>query len=614
MNLNPTKFNSSLIRMFKVYTGYLAIGSVAINSLDNLLDIISGYLDFLDPSPSLLNGELWFALWNLMDSVLISSIKWLHKVKDQRSLIRELIMRLYAVTSQLLVNHAMASIFPWNYTIYNHAIISNFNWLKTTDSGIRTQAVYTIKRMLQIAKVMHHEVETKIHLLLWDVTSGKTTTQLSQAEKDSLEHWEQTLDADMLDANNFESEDDCVIVEDMEVNIPVQSIQKKETVKEFYPKPVVKAFVYTVKKPAAKKPCNSKMSKINQMRSEMNNERKSMSLNVVPAKLARTEKIERIENMSKNDYEQDSNIFDHLVRDMTPEKVKRQIKAIVLPNVQVGSIKTHTTADQPKPMKIGNITNIHKKILQWEFPAIETDYPPNFDNQIAEIPNKFDTALQYSNIFEPFLILECWEHLKKAEGENSNEHVSLTLDSTLAVDGFYGIIYNYILILDLSFEGSNYEVRKKANLNENDIIQICMLKAKTGVSLEDKSLNRSSKSCLAKINTIHSLKDTCTVTCRIYPLNIHEIVTSLRPSTQWQCLRIFSLTTVAREYTAITELPLLSLGKEILKPNFRKYKADEVVVESIMNKYKTNRPQSEAIVAAVQQKAGFILIQGPRMT
>jgi hypothetical protein len=57
---------------------------------------------------------------------------------------------------------------------------------------------------------------------------------------------------------------------------------------------------------------------------------------------------------------------------------------------------------------------------------------------------------------------------------------------------------------------------------------------------------------------------------------------------------------------------LLPLCNEILKPNFRKFKPDERIVIDTMNKYKANRPQAEAIVSAVQQKTGFVLIQGPR--
>lgn len=145
-------------------------------------------------------------------------------------------------------------------------------------------------------------------------------------------------------------------------------------------------------------------------------------------------------------------------------------------------------------------------------------------------------------------------------------------------------------------------------------MQICMMKVRTDISVSHADgSNRSNKSCLAKVSSVHTVKGECTLVCRIFPLHIHEIVSSLRPATIWEGLNIFSLTTVAREYTAITELPMLSLSSEILRPNFRKYRPDEKTVTDTMNKYKANRPQAEAIVSAVQQKTGFVLIQGPRM-
>lgn len=150
-------------------------------------------------------------------------------------------------------------------------------------------------------------------------------------------------------------------------------------------------------------------------------------------------------------------------------------------------------------------------------------------------------------------------------------------------------------------------------MNENDIIQICMLKVRADITVSrSDASNRSNKICLAKVSSLHSVKDECTLICRIFPLHIHEIVASLRPTTIWEGLKIFSLTTVTREYTAITELPMLSLSNEIMKPNLRKYRPDDRTVTDTMNKYKANRPQAEAIVAAVQQKTGFVLIQGPR--
>ena len=124
------------------------------------------------------------------------------------------------------------------------------------------------------------------------------------------------------------------------------------------------------------------------------------------------------------------------------------------------------------------------------------------------------------------------------------------------------------------------------------------------------SANGAERKCLALVQNITYQRNEQKVTLRIFPTNLHDIVSSLTPSSTWEVLRIFSLTTVHREYTAITQLPMLSLSQEILRPNFRKHRPEKRAVEDAMVKFQANQPQAEAIISAVHQKTGFVLIQG----
>jgi hypothetical protein len=130
------------------------------------------------------------------------------------------------------------------------------------------------------------------------------------------------------------------------------------------------------------------------------------------------------------------------------------------------------------------------------------------------------------------------------------------------------------------------------------------------MTLLNRSASATERKCLALVQNIVYQKKEQKVTLRIFPKNLHEIVACLTPSSTWEVLRIFSLTTVHREYTAITQLPMLSLSLEILRPNFRKHRPEKEAVERVMLEFQANRPQAEAIVSAVHQKTGFILIQG----
>ena len=90
----------------------------------------------------------------------------------------------------------------------------------------------------------------------------------------------------------------------------------------------------------------------------------------------------------------------------------------------------------------------------------------------------------------------------------------------------------------------------------------------------------------------------------------------LLPSSSWKILKLFSLITAHREYTAMLNMPMVPLASSIMDPkkclNDMTFKKDEGKIIDTMNKFHVNRPQAEAILGAIGIRSGFVLIQGKR--
>lgn len=146
-------------------------------------------------------------------------------------------------------------------------------------------------------------------------------------------------------------------------------------------------------------------------------------------------------------------------------------------------------------------------------------------------------------------------------------------------------------------------------IQDYEIVQI------NEVSVNDKTTSVGVAPILAKVNSVYAKHDISTITLRIYPSNRRpDVVPRLRPSSGWSMFRIFSLVTAHREYLAMLNMPLIPLSCDIMNPkksNSLPPKKDPIAIKDIMRKFQVNEPQASAVNAAITQRSGFVLIQGP---
>lgn len=389
---------------------------------DNFFELLGSVLMSVSLTPSENQGKLWYILWEFVDRVLTSSMKWLQKTK-KNSPIRSLILRIYKLSTYLINNHDTASLLPLVQKIndtYTSALIANFRWFTSVDTEIRGNAVQLVKCMLQIAQHMEINVSQTVIDSLHGFTSGKVTSQTTEAEKHILNNWENSFEVEILD------DDEIEIIEHVAkppIPLPIQNVQKPPIIINKWEMLTKNIFPRPLQNKGIKKP-NSKLSR---MRQELEIERKPINEKPVYKTTFATREVE------------DNSSLSHLVETMSPEKIKRQMKTMDMESI-AGFIPSSVTAQNIKSLKIGNISNIHKKILQWDYPPEESKRPPNFDVDIKSIPNTFGTTLEYAGIFEPFLLLECWENLLKARDEvKMSSAISMSIESAIAIDGFYGM-------------------------------------------------------------------------------------------------------------------------------------------------------------------------------
>ncbi|KAG5520120.1 hypothetical protein PMAC_001196 [Pneumocystis sp. 'macacae'] len=233
-----------------------------------------------------------------------------------------------------------------------------------------------------------------------------------------------------------------------------------------------------------------------------------------------------------------------------------------------------------------SLSPLHKQILQWDINYNE-EIPPNANKQMyLEVKYKFQTPGAYMNTFEPLLLLECWQQIIKAKEENINQSFKIKIINRASVDEFIDL---YVFV--------SYEIFYSVIISDSDILVISdALKP-----LEEVN----SISCLAKVQAI-SKKDSVELTLRTYPSNKMNML--LRPNNELYGLKLFSLVTIQREYSALKKY--LELCDDIISAKAQPLplsSSDEI--QRAMVIYNVNKPQAEAIVG-VTKSTGFHLIQG----
>ncbi|KAI8580660.1 hypothetical protein K450DRAFT_236672 [Umbelopsis ramanniana AG] len=249
-----------------------------------------------------------------------------------------------------------------------------------------------------------------------------------------------------------------------------------------------------------------------------------------------------------------------------------------------------------------SMRGLHKTILAWDV-TVEGEVPPNASRDMYKrVPSKFSDVHEYTQIFEPLLLLEVWMQLMRAKEEATESDVidNCMIESRCNVDEF----------VDVTFQMT---IASGRSLAVEDLVFIAN---HFGSSFFNKSDGQHhkwvGKGFLSKVKSMVYKKDLADVTVRcFFPPSQMIMLNSLAPKSIWRALKLSSLTTAHREYSALKALEYYDLRDMILQPkHLPTAPISERELVRCMNTFKVNQPQAEAIMGTIRRPKGFTLIQG----
>jgi hypothetical protein len=237
-----------------------------------------------------------------------------------------------------------------------------------------------------------------------------------------------------------------------------------------------------------------------------------------------------------------------------------------------------------------NLNNLFKQVLSWGLKS-KGDLPPNtLRDQYRQIPNTFESVEQYIKIFEPLLILECWQSFMQSKEDldmDNDKYDTLTIEGVASIDDFQEL-------------SCRMNLDKMKNIADSDLV----------IVVQNITNKDSAKMFLAIVKSCTN-HEFVTLLCYLQNDDMN-IRSELRPETSWLVYRIMSLTPPKREYAALIGLPYFQYKDMILNPKGQIYSPiPEKELADYMTNFHINQSQAEAVHKVIQQKNGFSLIQGP---
>ncbi|TDL22012.1 hypothetical protein BD410DRAFT_749221 [Rickenella mellea] len=236
-----------------------------------------------------------------------------------------------------------------------------------------------------------------------------------------------------------------------------------------------------------------------------------------------------------------------------------------------------------------DISQLQRTILSWNYCHDGPDPPTDGQKPtLRRVPERFHGYQEYREAFEPLLLYEAWSEIVKSKEETQIELYSCKIVSRELTDDW--------LHLDVSIDEA---VKTDWYLGDTDVV---LLRNDAG-----------SKSIMGKASGFKRTPLGIQVTIRCYVVN-QSSDPGLQANTLWRINKVFSLTTLHREYAALLSLPTYNLSEQVIKPrlvNAPRFKTSDV--KRAMSSYQVNEPQAKAILASMKTE-GFSLIQGPSGT
>lgn len=169
---------------------------------------------------------------------------------------------------------------------------------------------------------------------------------------------------------------------------------------------------------------------------------------------------------------------------------------------------------------------------------------------------------------------------------------------------FTSSLKGFNIIKDLAFSCATSDFSDRDFPSENDMVL---------AAPEPKSASKNYvRGVLARVKSVSTKGGELKVVLAMHLVNRSDIRSCLRPSLSWSFKKICSLTTIVREYEALSKMKDFFLYREICKPiRIVTPAIDRSKLEETMKCFKVNQPQAAAILASTSRSKGFVLIQGP---
>ncbi|KAH7885389.1 SEN1 N terminal-domain-containing protein [Phlebopus sp. FC_14] len=231
-----------------------------------------------------------------------------------------------------------------------------------------------------------------------------------------------------------------------------------------------------------------------------------------------------------------------------------------------------------------DISGLHRALLSWNYDHQGPDPPVHGEKlQLLRVPDKFIDHRQYLSVFEPLLLLECWAQILQSK-EEPQESYDCKIVSKQFVDDF------------IDFEATiSDSLNKDWRMAETDVV---LLKHPDG-----------KKTFLAKAQSFRMTPTGAQMTLRCFVTAGSD--PALHINSVWSLRKVFSLSTLHREYAALMALPYYDSFQAIMQARLSNQPSVELRdIEGVMSTYRVNEPQARAILSSLRAE-GFVLVQGP---
>ncbi|KAI0335924.1 hypothetical protein GY45DRAFT_1316694 [Cubamyces sp. BRFM 1775] len=264
---------------------------------------------------------------------------------------------------------------------------------------------------------------------------------------------------------------------------------------------------------------------------------------------------------------------------------RRQVKMLDMPtegrSVKFDRLQKRDDARRTHMRLKPDVSELHRTLLSWNYDH-QGPEPPWNRPKLLSVPERFRDYAHFRSVFEPMLFLECWNQLAESK-ESPQESYDCRITNRQYTDQFIDV--------DISIEGS---VQKDWNLSETDIVLFTNPSSKRRVLGKAQSYRSSYMGIQATIRFLVQGGDP-----------------GLQVGSIWSLSKVLSLSTLIREYAALMALPYYDLLDSVLHTRLAKpARIDSSEVQRVMDAYKVNEPQANAILKSLATE-GFALIQGP---